>query len=316
MVAVYHQYEKLHQCLTIFSIIQFFYTQNIVCSTPQIITKSHNITAIEGRTVTLPCAVKNMRPVNHVIWQHGLSGSIDQTLLTIGNTQIEKNYRIRIRNDDEKPVGKFNRDLDEVSSYEDKISAFNLEIRKLQLNDSGWYECQLNTRPTIKNYIYLNVIHEPKIYHHPSKPELGDTIEIFCEIKSGSDFEVFWTKNDRLIMPDQRKILAHSKTMLAQNHNSNGDVSYKIKNLNSEHKKVSKLTIKNLYYEDEGIYKCVSDGGIQTVFQLELPKVIGKFYHKKLSSDPNAALQNQKNLKLLSIFSISLLVIHNFLNGS
>jgi hypothetical protein len=72
-------------------------------------------------------------------------------------------------------------------------------------------------------------------------------------------------------VPDQTKILAHSKTMQAQNHNSNGDVSYKIKNL-SEHKKVSKLTIKNLSYEDEGVYKCFSDGGIQTQFQLELPK--------------------------------------------
>ena len=40
----------------------------------------------------------------------------------------------------------------------EKLLAYNLEIRKLQLNDSGWYECQLNTKPTVKNYIYLKVL--------------------------------------------------------------------------------------------------------------------------------------------------------------
>jgi hypothetical protein len=79
--------------------------------------------------------------------------------------QIEPNYRLRIiTNIEDVDLKNFVDDtihLQKSASeiYEsEKILAFNLEIRKLQFNDSGWYECQLNTKPTIKNYIYLKVL--------------------------------------------------------------------------------------------------------------------------------------------------------------
>ena len=34
----------------------------------------------------------------------------------------------------------------------------NLEIRKLHVSDSGWYECQLSTKPTQINYVYLEIL--------------------------------------------------------------------------------------------------------------------------------------------------------------
>ena len=43
-----------------------------------------------------------------------------------------------------------------------KITSNNLEIRKLQLTDSGWYECQLPTKPTQINYVYLEVLSKKK----------------------------------------------------------------------------------------------------------------------------------------------------------
>ena len=88
-------------------------------------------------------------------------------MLSIGNLQIEPNYRLRIitnveeidyeksKNEDQKANSK--KLASEIYESE-KILAFNLELRKLQFNDSGWYECQLNTKPTIKNYIYLKVL--------------------------------------------------------------------------------------------------------------------------------------------------------------
>lgn len=38
-----------------------------------------------------------------------------------------------------------------------QVTTNNLEIRKLQVSDSGWYECQLPTKPTQKSYVFLQV---------------------------------------------------------------------------------------------------------------------------------------------------------------
>ena len=89
----------------------------------------------------------------------------NQTLLSIGNLQIETNYRLRIITNIEEKDYENNKVMNNSKKspaseiYENqKLLAYNLEIRKLQFNDSGWYECQLNTKPTIKNYIYLKVL--------------------------------------------------------------------------------------------------------------------------------------------------------------
>lgn len=38
----------------------------LINATPNILTKSINITAFEGKTIVLPCLVKNLRPENLV----------------------------------------------------------------------------------------------------------------------------------------------------------------------------------------------------------------------------------------------------------
>jgi hypothetical protein len=114
-----------------------------------------------------------INPYKKVIWQHGFRGKQNQTLLSIGNLQIEANYRIRIitnieeinyesmKNGELDPIEKIIVDSTKTTSgilEAGQMLAYNLEIRKLQINDSGWYECQLNTKPTIKNYIFLKVL--------------------------------------------------------------------------------------------------------------------------------------------------------------
>jgi hypothetical protein len=109
-----------------------------------------------------------------IIWQYGKRGQDKQTVLTIGRTQIENNYRVRVINNstNEEETGisfNYQKSLSatELSSNKQqqqqitenmKITSNNLEIRKLQLTDSGWYECQLPTKPTQINYVHLEVL--------------------------------------------------------------------------------------------------------------------------------------------------------------
>lgn len=99
-------------------------------------------------------------------------------MLTIGRTQIENNYRVRVINNstNEEETGisfNYQKSLSatELSSNKQqqitenmKITSNNLEIRKLQLSDSGWYECQLPTKPTQINYVHLEVLSNLYVY--------------------------------------------------------------------------------------------------------------------------------------------------------
>lgn len=109
-----------------------------------------------------------------VIWQYGKRGESNQTVLTVGGTQVESNYRIRIitnASNEENYLEMASQSdaalsaaqANEASSNKDesnpqRLTVNNLEIRKLHLSDSGWYECQLPTKPTQINYIYLEVL--------------------------------------------------------------------------------------------------------------------------------------------------------------
>lgn len=95
-------------------------------------------------------------------------------MLSVGGTQVEYNYRLRvisnsstINDDDILDNGSRNSAADNTavdsSAYHietgrNRVTVNNLEIRRLQVSDSGWYECQLPTKPTQINYIHLEVL--------------------------------------------------------------------------------------------------------------------------------------------------------------
>ena len=89
------------------------------------------------------------------MWQYlGKERSLlsKETLLTIGKYQVENNYRLRVVTN-ETNQQKYDHSLEENSI----VTTNDLSIRKLKISDSGWYECQLPTKPTQKNYIHLQV---------------------------------------------------------------------------------------------------------------------------------------------------------------
>ena len=192
-------------------------------STPKILTKHVSITSYEHQTVVLPCVIEHLPADMHVIWQFGKRElSTDQVLLTIGHTQIENNYRVRV--------------ISNSSSVAKTapITSNNLEIRKLQLSDSGWYECQLPTKPTQKNYVHLEVLSYPKI----EARKLGDSLELKCQIRNmPSKYEMQWWFNEKKVDEKRHTILYHR----AQNVST------------------STLKLANVESAEKGVYKCKYD---------------------------------------------------------
>ncbi len=221
-----------------------------------------------------------------VIWQYGKrEQDQNQLVLTIGRTQIENNYRLRvisnstddekasfdtfnyIPNEVDKPVSVRNSD-DQPLAPSDRVTSNNLEIRKLRLSDSGWYECQLPTKPTQKNYVYLEVLGFPKIESNTKHPKTGDHIELMCQVKNlPSRYEINWIFNDKKLDVatinkqftknrrnlDKRRHLA-SYAIINERHNNNVTIS--------------KLRIKNLDDFHKGVYKCKYDK-VEAKFHLD-----------------------------------------------
>ena len=169
------------------------------------------MTSHEHYTVILPCEISNLPSDMYVIWQYGRRGERNQTVLTIGSSQIIDNYRVRAiasAQDDaavelveDKVLGKDDELLSLSSNRRrQRISSVNLEIRKLQITDSGWYECQLPTKPTQVNYIYLEVLGAPKIEASVKSPRLGDSLELTCKVKNlPLNQELYWQYEDAKI---------------------------------------------------------------------------------------------------------------------
>ena len=106
---------------------------------PQILTGNLNITAYIGDTVTLPCEVFNLGN-NHVNWLK-IKNDTPNTL-TVGYQQFSRNLRYR--------VARFHE-----QSHKLKTESWNFEIRKLEPDDQGIYECYI--RSSSKHKIKVNI---------------------------------------------------------------------------------------------------------------------------------------------------------------
>lgn len=77
-----------------------------------------------NETIELPCVIENRRDAN-VIWQYSKS-RIPETL-SVGYFYYRKDYRIRVI----------------VNGTNERVQAWNLEIRKVRLDDEGYYLCKV-----------------------------------------------------------------------------------------------------------------------------------------------------------------------------
>jgi len=93
-----------------------------------------NVSASIGRTAYLRCKVKNLGHKS-VSWvRHD-----DVSLISVGKLKYIKDDRFKI-------------------IHEDNNIEWVLAIRSLKKSDEGLYECQVNSNPTLRLTIYLNVV--------------------------------------------------------------------------------------------------------------------------------------------------------------
>lgn len=176
-----------------------------------------------------------------------------------------------------------------------KITSNNLEIRKLQVNDAGWYECQLPTKPTQINYVYLEVLGAPKIEASSKHLKAGDVIELTCQVKHlPSGYELQWSLNDKKIHANVFNKTSQHKTE-RRNHSKNfknlseisqtrskrnANRSFVIYNDKINNYTISKLRISNLNEQlHKGVYKCKYDK-LEAKFHLDLKPKGRNFYLK------------------------------------
>jgi len=189
----------------------------------------------------------------HIIWQFSKSGPnsdvyAHQTVLTIGHTQIENNYRIRL-----------------INNSTDLITTNNLEIRKLQVSDSGWYECQVPTKPTQKSYVYLQVHGVPKITVNRKQTDL---IELTCRVenKPVNSSHLFWTFNSDKIVAGTTVDNYGFQMNRSLRRRNNLNKGFTV--MNNDRLNITRLRITDLNESHKGVYRCHYDK-IETEFHLD-----------------------------------------------
>lgn len=108
-----------------------------------------------GDTVKLPCEIVNRRQAT-VIWQFSSKNRIPETL-TIGNFYYRKDFRIRVLK----------------NTSVEREQSWDLEIRKINLSDEGYYYCKVMAEPeSLKREILLKVQVDMAI--EPLNPIVGN----------------------------------------------------------------------------------------------------------------------------------------------
>lgn len=111
------------------------------------ISENINITGYIGETIHLPCQVSNLGN-RHVNWLR-IKNEIPLTL-TVGNHQFSRNMRYRVVR----------------VSQPENVESWNFEIRKVNYEDQGLYQCyiKLNHKEKIKASVNVIVKHPKGIF--------------------------------------------------------------------------------------------------------------------------------------------------------
>ncbi|KAL7635798.1 UNVERIFIED_CONTAM: hypothetical protein RMT77_013615 [Armadillidium vulgare] len=174
------------------------------------------IRAFNGKTAILPCFVNNLGQ-RSVSWVRHR----DIHVLTVG--------RFTFTNDD-----RF------LAHHEDGSNEWALRLRSPKIDDTGYYECQVNTKPIISRLILLEVL-EPEASISGVNElyiKLGSTIELRCSVLNSP------SKTDFLLWYHNRKVMNYERGRTVINTSSDGNNTG------------SSLIITSATGSDSGTYTC------------------------------------------------------------
>ncbi|XP_069998640.1 protein amalgam isoform X1 [Penaeus vannamei] len=139
-----------------------------------------NQTVVVGRNATLRCSVENLGDYK-IAWVKADS----QTLLSIANTMITRNYRARVSNSDN--------------------STWFLHINNVRLADRGYYMCQINTVPMVFKQGYLEVVVPPNILDEETSADVevneDSSVQLRCAADGYPAPEIIFKREDSKHIP-------------------------------------------------------------------------------------------------------------------
>jgi hypothetical protein len=141
---------------------QSLMNSNIDAQNTSIRSQKLHYTVRVGETLVIPCEIENRRQAT-VIWQYSKS-RIPETL-TVGYFYYRKDFRIRVI----------------ANTTTEREQSWNLEIRKVRLDDEGYYLCKVMAEPeSLKRVVYLRVEVDLKLY--PANPivNMEQTFNLIC----------------------------------------------------------------------------------------------------------------------------------------
>ncbi|GAB6018916.1 hypothetical protein CHUAL_000569 [Chamberlinius hualienensis] len=142
---------------------------------PEFAEPMQNVTAAVGRDATLSCVVNNLG-VYKVAWVKVNT----QTILSVHNHVITRNYRI-------------------TTSHSDERTWF-LHIKQIQESDRGYYMCQINTIPVKSQMGHLDVQFPPNILDNETSSDVvvkeGDHVNLTCKAEGHPPPSIVWRRED------------------------------------------------------------------------------------------------------------------------
>ncbi|XP_050738805.1 hemicentin-1-like [Eriocheir sinensis] len=139
-------------------------------------TLPNGVTVMEGETAILPCVVTKLRG-RSVSWIR----QSDLHVISANQLIFTSDDRFKVRMDNE-------------------TSSFELEVRTALTNDSGVYECQVNTRPKLSRPVTLTVQATGASIHGPAEVYIktGSTLVLTCSaaLHPNALTKVDWEHND------------------------------------------------------------------------------------------------------------------------
>ncbi|CAK9304547.1 unnamed protein product [Gordionus sp. m RMFG-2023] len=168
-------------------------------------------------------------------------------VLTSGGTRVTQDTRITIRSETNQQ--------------------YTLEVRDINDEDSGVYQCQISTDPLIYKDVELTVLYPPKIVYTPSDiySQEGSTVKLSCNATGSPKPKIYWMRLDNDILPM-------------------GGLKY----LGYE------MILNNMQRSDRGAYICVAESPIGThrrvvsVFMEFAPKIITEKRNLLVAQDLNS----------------------------
>lgn len=188
-----------------------------------------------GDTVTIPCQIENLKKAN-VIWQYSKS-RIPETL-TVGMFNYRKDLRIRVM----------------VNASEEREQSWDLEIRRVRLDDEGYYLCKVMAEPeSLKRAVYLKV-------------EADLQLNVVNRVVNSNE-NVILTCNGTFLADENESILQKNTPVLKWFKDNErlvdgmGKVNLTMSNFKIEHYHqpfvVSRLIISKFSEQNVGVYKCM-----------------------------------------------------------